>query len=144
MTNHEGNERWQTFCLDRWFSKLLTAATGATVQGGRLLQIRATAAPKAKCHTVSSCSPTNATFRHKLGQFLAASHGESGCIHDPRHSSCCCLGHYGSADFNGLLILPTAAFLFLLQDWLHDSPQTFAVTSEHIRFYFLVFLFYAF
>ena len=41
-------------------------------------------------------------------------------------------------------IFPTAAFLFLLQDWLYMIPQTFTVTSEHIRFYFLVFLYYTF
>ena len=43
-----------------------------------------------------------------------------------------------------LQILPTAAFLFLLQDLLYTIPQTVTVTSEHIRFYFLVFLFYTF
>ena len=43
-----------------------------------------------------------------------------------------------------LQILPTAAFPFLLQDWLHGFPRLFAVTSEHIRFYFLLFLFYTF
>jgi len=32
----------------------------------------------------------------------------------------------------------TAAYPFLLQDWLHDSPD-FYVTFEHICFYFLVF-----
>jgi len=37
-------------------------------------------------------------------------------------------------------ILPTAAFPFLLRDRLHGFPRLFTVTSEHIRFYFLVFL----
>jgi len=32
-----------------------------------------------------------------------------------------------------LQILPTAAFLFLLQDY-YVIPQSFTVTSEHIRF----------
>jgi len=35
-------------------------------------------------------------------------------------------------------------FLFLLQDLLHGFPRLFTVTSEHIRLYFLVFLFYTF
>jgi len=30
---------------------------------------------------------------------------------------------------------------FLLLDWLHGFPRLFTVTSEHIRFYFLVFLY---
>jgi len=37
------------------------------------------------------------------------------------------------------------SLLFLLQDWLHGLfPGLFTDTSEHIRFYFLVFLFYTF
>ena len=31
---------------------------------------------------------------------------------------------------------------FLLQDWLHGFPRLFSDTSQHIRFYFLVFVFY--
>jgi len=38
-------------------------------------------------------------------------------------------------------ILPTAAFPFLLQDSLYGFPRLFTVTSEHIRFYCVVFLF---
>ena len=38
---------------------------------------------------------------------------------------------------------PTAAFPFLLQDWLHRFPRLFTVTSPvHSVFYFLVFLFF--
>ena len=33
---------------------------------------------------------------------------------------------------------------FFLQEGLHGFPRLFAVTSEHIRFYFLIFLFYTF
>ena len=33
---------------------------------------------------------------------------------------------------------------FLLQDWLHGFPRLYTVTSEHVRLYFLVFLFYTF
>jgi len=43
-----------------------------------------------------------------------------------------------------LRILPIAAFPFLLQDWLQGFRRLFTVTSEHIRFYFLVFMFYTF
>jgi len=43
-----------------------------------------------------------------------------------------------------LQILPTAAFLFLFQDCLHGFPRLFTDTSEHIRFYVLVFLFSTF
>jgi len=38
---------------------------------------------------------------------------------------------------------PQSFFFFFRSDYM-DSPQTFAVTSERIRFYFLVFLFYTF
>ena len=34
-----------------------------------------------------------------------------------------------------LQIIPTAAFPFLLQDWLHKFPRLFTVTSEHIRLF---------
>jgi len=37
---------------------------------------------------------------------------------------------------------PPQPFLFLLQDSLYGFPRLFTVTSEHIRLYFLVFLFY--
>ena len=44
-----------------------------------------------------------------------------------------------------LQILPTTAFLFSSSGLTTWIPQTvFAVTSEHIRFYFLLFLFYTF
>ena len=39
---------------------------------------------------------------------------------------------------------PQQPFLFLLQDSLRGFPRLFTVTSEHVRFYFLVFLFYTF
>ena len=42
-------------------------------------------------------------------------------------------------------ILPTVAYFFLLQDWLHGFPETLDTdTSEHIGFYFLFFLFSTF
>jgi len=43
--------------------------------------------------------------------------------------------------FSLLQILPTAAFPFLLQDLLRVFPILCTVTSQHIRYYFLVFLF---
>ena len=39
-------------------------------------------------------------------------------------------------------ILPTAAFYFLLQDWLHGFSRLFTVTSEMSVFIFYFFLFY--
>ena len=41
-----------------------------------------------------------------------------------------------------LQILPTAAFLFFFQDWLHGFPGLFADTSGHIHF--LLFIFFLF
>ena len=35
-------------------------------------------------------------------------------------------------------------FLFLIQVSLHGFPRLFTITSEHIRLYFIVFLFYTF
>ena len=43
-----------------------------------------------------------------------------------------------------LQILPTAAFPFLLQDWLHDSPDCLLLLLSISVFYVLVFLFYTF
>ena len=54
------------------------------------------------------------------------------------------LFHYRLKTFLFCKSFPPQPSFFLLQDSLHGFPRLFTVTSEHIRLYILVFLFYTF